>query len=463
MSPNEKPLTVSFVSLGCPKNLVDSERMLADLAEAGILVGAPMDDADVVVVNTCGFLSAARYEALEVIAEALEHKRRGRVRRVVVTGCLPTRDGRMLYETAPGIDAVVGVNSRDAVLAAVTGTGRFTRLDSTCPPPDDRGRFRLTPRHTAFLRIAEGCSQRCTYCTIPAIRGPFRSKDPRIVLAEARELIADGAVELNVIAQDTTEYGTDFPSDASAGPKALAGLLRELDAVDGVEWIRLMYTYPRRFDDELIDALTACRHVVPYVDIPLQHIADGVLKRMGRGVTRKRIETLLSALRHRIDAAAIRTTFIVGFPGETDEQFAELLEFVEQFRFDALGVFQFSPEEGTPAVEMLGAIANDVKADRAERIMLAQQRIVFEANEAAIGRSIVVLVDGIDEQNRCIARHCGQAPEIDALCILTAPRSPGEFVRGTIVACDGYDLIVEAATPDKNHRQSPAENRQSPA
>jgi len=445
MSPTEQQLRVSLVSLGCPKNLVDSERMLADLAESGCIVGAPMEDADVVVINTCGFLSSARDESLEVIREALAHKRAGGVRRVVVAGCLPSREGAELYEHAPGIDGVIGVNNRDKIVEAVTGGGRVTLLDrlGCAVRCDDRGRFRLTPPHTAFLRIAEGCSQQCTYCTIPAIRGPLSSKAPDMVLAEAEELIADGAVELNLIAQDTTAYGMDLPSGASRADRAdLAGLLRQLDRLEGVEWVRLMYTHPRRFTDELIETLAGCRRIVPYVDIPLQHICDDILRRMGRGVGRKATEGLLSRLRDRVAGLVIRTTFIVGFPGETESQFTELLEFVKEFRFDALGVFEFSPEEGTPAASMPQQVPDDVKARRAEQIMLAQQEIAFENNQSVLESPIVVLVDGTDGQGRCVGRYYGQAPQVDSLCILTEPAPAGTFVQCTVTGTDGYDLIV---------------------
>ncbi len=427
-----------MVSLGCPKNLVDSEKMLALLAEGGCLVGAPMEDADVIVVNTCGFLSAARDESLDVLAEALACKESGGARRVVVAGCLVNRDAEKLFELAPGVDAIVGVNDREDILAAVTGTQRVAKVAAcTGAPGSDAGRFRLTPRHTAYLRISEGCSQRCTFCTIPDLRGPFRSKPPEDVLAEAQELIADGAVELNVIGQDTTSYGQDL-----GGGESLASLLRTLDALDGAEWIRLLYAYPRNFTDELIDAMADCSHVVPYVDIPLQHISDGVLRRMGRRVTRVQTEELLAKLRSRIEGMTIRTTFITGFPGETDAQFEELLDFVREFRFDALGVFEFSPEEGTPAAALDGAIHDDVKAARAEAIMLAQQEIVFAANEAMVGREIDVLVDGIDERGVCVGRSAAQAPDIDSVCCLTQPVEAGRFVRGEVVGSDDYDLIV---------------------
>jgi len=457
---------VSLVSLGCPKNLVDSERMLAILAEGGCVVGAPMDEADVIVVNTCGFLSAAREESLGVIAEALRHKRAGRARRVVAAGCLVNRDAERLYDLAPGVDAVVGVNDRDGILRAVLGKQRMT-MASPCPVagasprssnldprcrtapigdwrsaignriPSDRGRFRLTPRHTAFLRIAEGCSRRCTFCTIPAIRGPFRSKPPAEVLAEARELIADGAVELNLIAQDTTGYGADL-----VGKPALAPLLRSLDGLEGLRWIRLMYAYPRRFTDELIDVIADRQRVVKYLDLPLQHISDFILRRMGRGVGRKTTEALLERLRRRIPGLALRTTFIVGFPGETDAHFAELLEFVRDFRFDALGVFEYSPEEGTPAAKLDGQVPGPVKAERARRVMLGQRRIAFAANRAKVGKAIEVLVDG-RRKGRCVGRHCAQAPDIDGICYLNRPRPPGTFVSARVVRADGYDLVVD--------------------
>jgi len=437
---------VALVSLGCPKNLIDSEKILARLAEAGCIVAAPMDEADVIVVNTCGFLAAARDESLAVISEALERKRKGPARRVVVAGCLVNRDAEKLYELADGIDAIVGVNNRRDILRAVTGAGRVTRVDS-CPLPagrgsraalDDAGRFRLTPRHTTYLRISEGCSQKCSFCTIPAIRGPFRSKLPGQVLAEARELIADGAVELNIIGQDTTAYGSDFPR----GRGHLARLLRKLDGLEGVRWIRLMYAYPKPFAAGLIDALADCERIVPYLDLPLQHASDRMLRRMGRGVSRRGIEKLLGRLRRRIKGLVLRTTFIVGFPGETDAEFEELLSFVKDFKFNAMGVFEFSAEEGTRAAGMPDQVPDDVKAERAETLMLAQRELVVTANRQMVGRLLTVLVDGIDAKGRCVGRYYGQAPDVDSVCFLTGACEVGSFVRCEVAGCDGYDLIV---------------------
>ena len=436
----EEPLQVALVSLGCPKNLVDSERILAHLAEAGHVVGAPMDDADVIVINTCGFLDAARIESMAVIAEAIEHKRTGRARRVVVAGCLVQRDGRKLYGQASGIDAIVGIYDRQGVVAAVEAAGEFTTISP--PPPttvDDTSRFRLTPRHTAYLRISEGCSQGCSFCTIPSIRGPFRSKPVDVVLAEASELIADGAVELNVIGQDTTSYGRDLPAGVE-----LADLLRRVAGLDGAEWVRLLYAYPTRLTDALMATMAECPQIVPYVDLPLQHICDGVLRRMRRGVTRKCVEDLLAGLRRRVAGVTIRTTFLVGFPGESDGEFQELLDFVRGFRFDALGVFAFSPEPGTPAVKLDSPVGDDVKSQRVEAIMLAQQEIAFAANRGRIGAEIDVLVDGMDGAGYCRGRHSGQAPDIDSVCYLSEPRAPGLIVPARVMDFDDYDLIVSA-------------------
>ncbi len=429
-----------MVSLGCPKNLVDSEVLAGHLGTAGMVVGAPMDDADVILINTCGFLQASREESLEVIAEAVELKATGRAKRVVVAGCLVNRDGEALLHVVPGIDAVVSVNDRDAIVSAVCGDGPATLISPAGPVGSDLGRLRLTPSHTAYLRIAEGCDQKCTYCTIPSIRGPLRSKPLPAVLAEARDLIADGAIELNVIAQDTTTYGRDL-RDPDATDTAT--LLNALDGLDGVGWIRLLYAYPNSFTDDLIAVMAGADHILPYVDMPLQHISDAVLKRMGRQVTRKEIEALLGKLRRAMPAIAIRTTFIVGFPGETDEQFAELLAFVKEFEFDAMGAFEYSPEPGTPAATMDGQVPDAVKAARAEQLMLAQQAIAFTANAAAVGQEIDVLVDGMDNTGACIARHTGQAPEVDSVCLLTEPVDAGSVVAATIIDWQDYDLVAQ--------------------
>jgi len=442
--------TVALISLGCPKNLVDSEKILGQLAESGCVVGADPAEADVIVVNTCGFLAAARDESLGVIREALAHKSAGRARRVVVAGCLAQRDGESLRRQVPGVDAIVGVNNRDDLARAVTGGGAFTavigyrqrqrRQGGRDAVGDDRGRLRLTPRHTAYLRIGEGCGQGCSFCTIPAITGPFRSKPVEWVLAEARELIADGAVELNIIGQDTTSYGPDIGYAAG-----LAGLLRELDALPSVRWVRLMYAYPSTMTDAIIDALAECPRVVKYVDLPLQHISEPILAAMRRRITRADTEALLARLRSRVAGVAIRTTFIVGFPGESEADFAELLAFVKAFRFDAAGVFEYSKEAGTPAAALAGQVPAATAAERREALMLAQQAIALAANAASVGEAVEVLVDGVDSRGRCVGRHAGQAPEVDGVCYLTDPRPAGTMVRAEIVGSEDYDLIVRPA------------------
>jgi ribosomal protein S12 methylthiotransferase len=444
---NHEPVHVALISLGCPKNLVDSERMLADLAEAGCVVGAPASHADVIVINSCGFLSAARDEALQLVEEAVALKQAGSASRVVLAGCLPSRDRDALWDLAPELDAILGVDDRDRLVEAVLGEGRFTALDgSPCVfPPDargDAGRFRLTPPHTAYLRIAEGCDQQCTFCTIPHIRGPLRSKPMELVLREADELLADGAVELTLIAQDTTAYGTDLSSSAD-----LAKLIRRLDERNALRWLRLMYTYPNHFSEELIDTLATARSVVPYIDMPLQHISTPILKRMGRRIDRPTVEELLLRLRERIPTLWLRTTFIVGFPGETDAQFEELVQFVRDQSFEAMGVFAYSPEEGTPAAKLPDPISEEVKNQRLETLMLAQQEVAFGKNESLVGSSLEVLVDGTEQDGTCIGRHACQAPDIDGVCLLTEPRPAGELWTCDVAASADYDLIVTPRDP----------------
>jgi ribosomal protein S12 methylthiotransferase len=450
---SKKPITVALVSLGCPKNLVDSEKMMALLAQAGCVVGAPVGEADVIVVNTCGFIQAAKDESLAVIGEAIGHKAGGRARRVVVAGCLSNREGDKLLKSLPGVDAIIGVNNREDIVKAVMGvasgqgSGDSKTLATDHRPLttalEDAGRFRLTPRHTAYLRISEGCSQKCTFCTIPAIRGPFRSKAPAQVLAEATELVADGAIELNIIGQDTTSYGMDLGRGVT-----LARLLAQVEKINGLRWIRLLYAYPMRFGDSLVRLMAESEKILPYVDLPLQHISDCVLRRMGRRVTRAKIQKLLESLRRMVPGVVVRSTFIVGFPGESDADFRELLAFVKDFGFGALGVFEFSPEEGTPAAWLDGVVPAEVKRQRAEEIMLAQQKIVAAANKRMIGKRIDVLVDGVNAQGQTVGRYYGQAPDIDGLCIFGKTKgrktpAAGAIASAKVVGFDGYDLIIE--------------------
>ena len=452
-----EPLKVAFVALGCAKNLVDSEKMLGQLVEGGAIITGDESEADVIVINTCGFLEASRAEAHEEIAAAVASKRKGRCRRVVVAGCLVQRDGTRLLEDVPGIDALVGVHQRDDIVRAVLGgdgesadTRQSRAKRRPVRPADlylgdyhpyvatDTARLRLTPRHYAYLRVSEGCNQKCTFCTIPAIRGPMRSKPPQAILAEARELVSDGAVELNLIGQDTTSYGQDI--DYAAG---LAGLLRELNRVDGVRWIRLLYAYPSVFTDEMIDAIAECDRIVKYIDIPLQHINDRVLKAMHRRVTRAQTEQLLGKLRDRIPGVTIRTTFISGFPGETEAEFEELLDFVRAFRFSAVGVFPYSLEPDTPAGRMKDQLPAEVKEARANAIMEVQQEVAFQAAAEHKGRFLDVLIDSAAGKGRYVGRHAGQAPEVDSVTHVVAKKlRPGEFVRVLVERSEEYDLIA---------------------
>ncbi len=438
---------VGFVSLGCPKNLVDSEKMLGQIAESGAVITGDESVADTIVVNTCGFLEAARAEALDVIRDLAERKRRGELRHIIVAGCLVQRDGERLLDEVPEIDALVGVHDRDGVARAVWRCRRDAEVctqlgDYHAQGWSDRGRLRLTPRHYAYVRISEGCNQKCTFCTIPAIRGPQRGKAPEEVVAECRELIADGARELVLIGQDTTSYGTDC-----GYAEGLAGLLRRLDAeCEGARWLRLMYAYPTVFTNEMIAAIAECERVVKYVDIPLQHISDRVLKRMGRRVTRRATEELLGKLRARIPGVALRTTLIVGFPGETEAEFEELLAFVREFDFEALGAFAYSPEPDTPAAQLDGQLDEALRVERHERLMLVQQEMALASARRRIGQTFDVVVDGLAD-GVCLGRHAGQAPEVDAGCRLSdGDFEAGSLVSATCVETDGYDLIVRPAS-----------------
>src|SRR5262245_3526756 len=340
----------AFVSLGCPKNLVDSERMLGKLAQDGYTLTPDADGADVVVVNTCGFIEPARQESLGVIREMLALKEQGRVGAVVVAGCLAERKKEDLLQEVPGVDHIVGVFGREEITQVVDRTlsDRQEQRMLFRPAPvqalEDTARLRITPRHYAYLKISEGCDRLCTFCAIPGMRGKHVTKPSEEVLREARELVADGVRELIVVAQDTTYYGLDL-----YGRVRLAELLRELDKVEGLEWIRILYAYPIHFTDELIETLATADKIVPYLDMPLQHINDRVLRRMQRRVKRSEIEELIGRLRAVIPGLTLRTTFIVGFPGETEAELEELAEFVRQTRFERAGVFTYSHEPGTPA------------------------------------------------------------------------------------------------------------------
>ena len=449
----EKPKgSYAFISLGCPKNLVDSERMLGKLAQDGYALTPDADGADVVVINTCGFIEPARQESLGVIREMLELKKGGRVGSVVVAGCLAERKGDDLLKEVPEVDHIVGVYGREEIAQVVGKINKKRGIDSGearslfRPAPvraqEDTARLRITPRHLAYLKISEGCDRLCTFCAIPGMRGKHVTKPIEEVIREARELAADGVRELNLVAQDTTYYGMDL-----YGKVRLAELLRELDKVDGIDWVRVLYAYPINFTDDVIAALVECDKVVPYLDMPLQHINDRVLRRMQRRVNRAETELLLGKLRKALPDLVMRTTFIVGFPGETDAEFEELMAFAQEQRFERVGVFPYSYEPDTPATRLDGHLPDEVKNARRDTMMAAQQDIAFEWSEKQVGRTLDVLIDGPDPEmpNQLLGRSYADAPDIDGLVRLKGKGlKPGDLVRAKVTAADGYDLAARA-------------------
>jgi ribosomal protein S12 methylthiotransferase len=450
MAKNPPERTFAFVSLGCPKNLVDSERMLGRLSQDGYALVPEADGADVVVVNTCGFIEPARQESLAVIREMLALKEQGRVGAVVVAGCLAERKREDLLSDVPGVDHIVGVFGREEITQVVDRAVAQRREQRSLfrPAPvralEDTARLRITPRHYAYLKISEGCDRLCTFCAIPGMRGKHVTKPMEEVLREARELVADGVRELILVAQDTTYYGTDL-----YGRVRLAELLRELDALEGLEWIRILYAYPIHFTDELIDTLATAKKILPYLDLPLQHVNDRVLRRMQRRVNRAATEELLDRLRASIPGLALRTTFIVGFPGETEAEFDELVDFVRAARFERAGVFPYSFEPDTPATRLDGHLAEEVKLERRNRLMEAQQEVAFAWTRQQIGRELEVIVDGADPDvpNHLLARSYADAPEIDGLVRVKGKGlRAGDLVRVKVTAADGYDLLARALT-----------------
>ncbi|MBN2024103.1 MAG: 30S ribosomal protein S12 methylthiotransferase RimO [Pirellulales bacterium] len=440
----------AVVSLGCPKNLIDTERMLGLLRREGYTLATRPEGADLVIVNTCGFLDLARQESIEAIQEMVQLKKAGRVGRVVVAGCMAQRDGAALLETCPGVDDVLGVFARDEIARVVarppaTDGRRVLLRPRPESPPDDTDRLRVTPRHMAYLRIAEGCDRACAFCSIPMLRGHYASKPIDRIVAEARQLADDGARELVLVAQDTSYYGRDLPDR----PR-LAELLARLEAIEPLRWIRLMYLYPQNLDDDLVETVAAGGKVLPYLDIPLQHVNDEVLRRMRRGVTRQQTEELLDRLRGRIPGLVLRTTLLAGFPGETPEQFEELLDFVRRRRFERLGVFPYRFEPGTASAEMEGHLDEEVRQARAEALMQAQQEVAFAWAAAQVGRTWDVLVDRDipGQSDAYVGRTWADAPDVDAVVYVTGRGlRPGQIVPCEMVATEGYDLVGVALAP----------------
>ncbi len=447
-TPAAGPRTFAFVSLGCPKNTVDSERMLGQLAQDGYTLVPDTEAADVVIVNTCGFIEPARQESLAVIREMLERKKQGQIGAVVVAGCLAERNKELLLEQVPGVDQIVGVFGRDEIRSAVDRALLQQTEQRTLfrPAPirtlEDTARLRITPRHFAYLKISEGCDRLCTYCSIPHMRGKHVTKPIEEVLREARELAADGVRELIVVAQDSTYYGLDL-----YGKVRLAELLRLLAQVDGIEWIRLLYAYPEHFTDELLQTLGSTPKIVPYLDMPLQHINDRILRRMVRRVDRAATERLIAQLRQAVPGLVLRTTFIVGFPGETEAEFDELRQFLIEQKFERVGVFPYSFEPDTPSAKLDGHLPEEVKRQRMAQLMETQQAIAFAWNAQQVGKELEVIIDGRDPEfaGHYQGRSYADAPEIDSLIRVKGKSlRPGDLVRAKVTAVDGYDLAARA-------------------
>ncbi len=441
-----KMAKISMVSLGCPKNLVDAEMLLESLKNAGYEITPYENEADVIIVNTCGFIEDAKREAIENILECAKYKEEGALKALIVTGCLAERYRDEIAEQLPEVDAVVGIGRNSEIVEIVKNAldgkkasyyGEKTALDITAP------RMVSTPFYTAYIKIAEGCSNHCTYCAIPSIRGPFRSREKEGIIEEARQLAARGVRELVVIAQDTTRYGEDI-----YGESRLAELLKELCEIDGIEWIRTLYTYPERITDRLLDTVAAEPKLCKYFDIPVQHCNAELLHRMNRRGSRESLTALMSRIREKIPNVTLRTTLITGFPGETEEQFTELCEFVNEVRFDRLGCFAYSPEEGTPAAAFENQVDEQLKADRAENIMNDQLRIVEDKNSQRIGSTVRVLIEGYDNYIKCwFGRSEADVPDIDGKVFFMSDRehSIGDFAEVLVNDTVEYDLLGEEA------------------
>ncbi len=435
-------LTAGLISLGCPKNQVDAEMILASLEDDGFLIVDDYDNVDVVIINTCGFIDDAKKEAIENILNVVEMKKDGNVGAVVVTGCLAELHRDDILREIPEVDAVVGIGANASIAEICRKVIKGNKI-STYPPkndlPMDLPRNLLSPQHWAYLRIADGCSNRCTYCAIPNIRGEFRSRPMEKIIEEAEKLVESGVKELIVIAQDTTRYGEDLYNELK-----LSELLNKLCEIENLKWIRLLYCYPDRITDELLETMARQEKIVNYIDLPLQHADGKILKAMNRSGDDKSLRCLIEKIRKYMPDVVIRTTFITGFPGEGEEEFITLANFVKDMKFDRMGCFTYSPQEGTPAYDFENQVDEQTKINRGENIMDEQYRITEEKADMMLGRELEVMVEGYDGYSDCYyGRSYMDAPDIDPVIYFTSENGyeEGEFVNVLIIDNKDYDLI----------------------
>lgn len=432
---------VGMISLGCSKNQVDGEVLLATLRDAGFTISNDLYDVDAVIINTCGFIESSKKESIEEIFNMVELKESGDLQAIIITGCLAERYQQQIMEQIPEVDAVVGIGANPQIAEIVTKVlegKKQTVFPDKLELPISGKRIQSTPKHYAYLKVCEGCDNCCSYCAIPLIRGKFRSRPMEDVIAEAKELAANGVKELIVIAQDTTRYGEDL-----YGRLVLHELLDQLCEIDGIHWIRVLYCYPNRITDELLDVMARQDKILKYIDLPMQHCSENVLKKMNRSSSREELTALIKKMREKIPGLIIRTTFICGFPGETEADFDELAEFVHENRFDRLGCFPYSQEEDTPAAEFPDQLPEEEKLRRADIIMENQMTIMQEISEGYLGKTIEILAEGYDESiGMYYGRSHADSPDIDG-CVLftsTVPVEAGEFVWVEIDECIGCDL-----------------------
>ncbi len=443
-------LAVALVSLGCPKNTVDSETMLGLLAERGVSLTGDLDAAECAIVNTCSFIEAARQESIDTILQVAEHKRTGRLRHLVVAGCLAQRYGDELFEALPEVDAVVGTGALGEVVSVVAElvAGERRRLAVGAPGApvrDFAARVVSTPPHYAYLKIAEGCDHQCAFCIIPQLRGQHRSRPLGDLVGEAERLVAGGVRELHLVSQDTTAYGSDLPG----GRRQLIELLTALDAVDSLAWIRLLYTHPALWNPALMECVAQLEHVVPYADVPIQHVSDAMMHHMRRGISGARVRRVLQELRERIPGVALRTTVIVGHPGETDADFDALSLFLEEFRFERLGIFRYSREEGTPAGTAPGLDPEVIEA-RYERLTTLAETLARQNQKRRLGTTIAAMVDGpADEHGVVPARSYWDAPSVDgAVWLRGIEAPPGTVVEVEVDGASAHDVTARPQSVD---------------